>query len=67
MKLNDEQKRAVLFQENLCLRACPGSGKTRTIIAKLLRTIDEICHTPRRIACITYTHAAVNETHATAW
>ena len=41
--------------------ACPGSGKTRAIIARLLRSVDELRETPRRVACITYTNAAVYE------
>jgi DNA helicase II / ATP-dependent DNA helicase PcrA len=46
------------------LTACPGSGKTRVIISKLSRTIDEIRNTPRVVACITYTNAAVQEIEA---
>jgi DNA helicase-2/ATP-dependent DNA helicase PcrA len=46
------------------LTACPGSGKTRVIISKLSRTIDEIRDTPRAVACITYTNAAVQEIEA---
>ncbi|HCO23427.1 MAG: ATP-dependent DNA helicase [Gimesia sp.] len=61
MKLTPEQKNALKHQGNVVLEACPGSGKTRTIIAKLLRSVDNIRETPRRIACITYTNAAVYE------
>ncbi|MCK4624768.1 MAG: ATP-dependent helicase [Phycisphaerae bacterium] len=28
--------------ENLCLASCPGSGKTRTIVAKMLRCIEQV-------------------------
>lgn len=61
MKLTAEQKDAVRCDENLMLTACPGSGKTRVIISKLARVIDEIRETPRAVACITYTNAAVHE------
>jgi len=61
MKLTDEQKNAVRCDENLMLTACPGSGKTRVIISKLARTVDEVRDTPRAVACITYTNAAVHE------
>ncbi len=61
MILNDKQKRAVAYEGNICVEACAGSGKTRTIVAKLLKSIEEVRDTARRIACITYTHAAVNE------
>lgn len=61
MKLTPDQKEAVRFDGNLMLTACPGSGKTRVIISKLLRVIDDVRGTPRAVACITYTNAAVNE------
>lgn len=41
--------------------ACPGSGKTRTLVGKLLRCLSQIGDTTRRVACITYTNAAVHE------
>jgi DNA helicase-2/ATP-dependent DNA helicase PcrA len=44
--------------------ACPGSGKTRVIISKLSRAIDAVRKTPRAVACITYTNAAVHEIEA---
>ncbi|MDB5388408.1 MAG: ATP-dependent helicase [Planctomycetaceae bacterium] len=62
--LTDEQQAAVDYQDNLCLTSCPGSGKTRTIIVKLHRCIEEVRGTPRRIACITYTNAGVHEIEA---
>lgn len=61
MKLTEEQLNAVRCDENVMLNACPGSGKTRVIISKLLRTLDEVRDTPRAIACITYTNTAVHE------
>lgn len=64
MKLTDEQKDAIRYDENLMLNACPGSGKTRVIISKLSRVIDDVRETPRMVGCITYTNAAVNEIEA---
>jgi DNA helicase-2/ATP-dependent DNA helicase PcrA len=64
MMLTPEQKVAAHCNENLMLSACPGSGKTRVIISKLSRTIDEVRGTPRSVACITYTNAAVHEIEA---
>lgn len=61
MILNKKQIAAAGYSGNICVRACPGSGKTRAIIGKILNCVDEVRGTPRRIACITYTHAAVNE------
>ncbi len=59
--LTEDQQEAVNHPDSLALISCPGSGKTRTIIAKLLRCIDDVRDTPRRIACITFTVAGVEE------
>lgn len=59
-----EQKDAVRYGDDLMLTACPGSGKTRVVISKLSRAIDEVRDTPRAVACITYTNAAVYEIEA---
>ena len=64
MSLTGEQMDAVRCADNLMLTACPGSGKTRVIISKLSRTIDDVRDTPRAVACITYTNAAVHEIEA---
>ncbi|MFC1636893.1 UvrD-helicase domain-containing protein [Planctomycetota bacterium] len=61
MKLTGQQQQAIFHQGNLSLVSCPGSGKTHTIVARLLRCVDEVKDTTRRIGCITYTRAAVNE------
>lgn len=59
--LTKEQQDAVEYPETLCLTSCPGSGKTRAIIAKLQRCVEEVRGTPRKIACITFTNTGVNE------
>lgn len=59
--LTKEQQEAVEYPDTLCLTSCPGSGKTRTIIAKLQRCIEEVRGTPRKIACITFTNTGVHE------
>lgn len=61
MILTPEQRNAVNCDSNISLEACPGSGKTRVIVAKLLRCIQDVRETPRKIAAITYTNAAVYE------
>ena len=61
MKLTPDQRSAVRCDDNLMLTACPGSGKTRVIISKLIRAIEDVRGTPRAVACITYTNAAVHE------
>jgi DNA helicase-2/ATP-dependent DNA helicase PcrA len=59
--LTDEQQIAVDYPDTLALTSCPGSGKTRTIIVKLHKCIEEIRGTPRKIACITFTNSGVDE------
>ena len=61
MKLTNEQKNAVRCDDNVLITACPGSGKTRVIISKLVRAIGEVRGTPRMVGCITYTNTAVFE------
>lgn len=61
MILNAEQRAAIAHDGHLALTSCPGSGKTRTIVAKILRCIESVRDTTRRVGCITYTHAGVNE------
>ncbi len=59
--LTAQQRTAVDYSDNLLLTACPGSGKTRTLIAKLVYELEAIRQTPRAICCITYTNTAVEE------
>jgi len=59
--LTAQQKDAVECQSNLLLTACPGSGKTRTLTAKLITEIEGVRGSPKRICCITYTNSAVQE------
>jgi DNA helicase-2/ATP-dependent DNA helicase PcrA len=61
VRLSAVQREAVGHPGSLSLVSCPGSGKTRTLVAKLLATVDEVRDGTRLIACITYTNAAVNE------
>jgi DNA helicase-2/ATP-dependent DNA helicase PcrA len=61
MTLTTEQHAAVDHDGNLLLQACPGSGKTRTIIARLIREVEALRETPFAAACITYTNSAVAE------
>ena len=61
MRLTGEQRDAVVEPGHVCLVSCPGSGKTRVIVAKLLACIEKVRDTTRRIACITHTNAAADE------
>ena len=64
MKLTPQQQLALDHPGNLLLTACPGSGKTRTIVAKLVNEVESLRGTPFAVACITYTNAAVSEIDA---
>lgn len=64
VRLTDEQRDAVHCDDHVMLTACPGSGKTRVIISKLARALDEVRGTPRAVACITYTNSGVHEIEA---
>ena len=61
MRLTAEQFAAVNEGGHVCLVSCPGSGKTRVIVAKLLKCIDAVSGSTRRVACITHTNAAADE------
>ena len=61
MNLTDQQAEAVACAQSLLLTACPGSGKTRTLVEKLVTEINALRDGTRRICCITYTNTAVQE------
>ena len=61
MTMNPAQEAAVECDEHVCLVSCPGSGKTRTVVEKVLWCLRQVRDTTRRIGCITYTNAAVSE------
>lgn len=59
IELNDVQKQAVLETEGpLLLLACPGSGKTTTMIMRIGYLIEEKQVNPRRIKAITFSRAS---------
>jgi DNA helicase-2/ATP-dependent DNA helicase PcrA len=60
-KLNAEQRKAVLHNGNVVLRAGPGSGKTRTLVARAAYLLETEIPLFRGLACITYTNAAADE------
>lgn len=64
ISLTAEQRAAVAIDGHAYLSACPGSGKTRVIASKLLIQAEKCLATPRRIGCLTYTNAAVEEIEA---
>ncbi|MBD7907771.1 ATP-dependent helicase [Sporosarcina gallistercoris] len=62
IQLNDVQKQAVQTTEGpLLLLACPGSGKTTTIIMRIGYLIEELGVQPRRIKAITFSKASASD------
>ncbi|MCF6240563.1 MAG: UvrD-helicase domain-containing protein [Bacteroidales bacterium] len=61
-KLNDKQKQAVISTEKrLLVLAGAGSGKTKTLLQKIIYLIEEKNVSPANILAITFTKNAANE------
>ena len=58
-KLTPEQKYAIEINEDVLITAIPGSGKTRTLINKIIKSFDK--NDNRIIIAITFTRRAANE------
>lgn len=62
VSLNDVQKKAVLQSEGaLLLLACPGSGKTTTMIMRIGYLIEVQGVHPSRIKAVTFSRASAND------
>lgn len=59
--LNDEQRRAIEYEGDVLLVACPGSGKTRTLIYKIAAELEKIKTHREFVVALTYTHVAAEE------
>lgn len=60
--LTDEQRMFVMeSRADIVLRACPGSGKTHTAVARFLRRIGESQSMLSGIAMLSFTNVAVDE------
>src|SRR6185312_1653347 len=62
--LNDEQRDAANQAGDVIVTACPGSGKTRVLIARVIRGLTELRSSRERIAALTFTNRAADEIHA---
>jgi DNA helicase II / ATP-dependent DNA helicase PcrA len=62
-KLDDEQRAAIAEPGNVFLIACPGSGKTRTLIYKIAVELTRLTSERQFVVAITYTHRAADEIH----
>lgn len=61
ISINDEQRDAVDCDEDVVITACPGSGKTRVLIARVIRALEESSSKKRMVLAMTYTHRAADE------
>ena len=61
MKLSTEQSNAVFHEGNVFVEACPGSGKTRALTARLIRGITELSHPAHKSLAVTFTNRAAEE------
>lgn len=59
--LNEQQKKVVVSEDNLLVKACPGSGKTRTLTYKLAYENIKNVNSIKRLIAITYTNRAAEE------
>lgn len=60
-KLSKEQMAICESERNLLIKACPGSGKTRTIIYKFAYRIEKNPNNLKKLIAITYTNRAADE------
>lgn len=61
MDLNSEQRVAVEFDGNAVVTACPGSGKTRVLTARVMRAVEQLKSSRERAAALTFTNRAADE------
>ncbi|WP_455888114.1 ATP-dependent helicase [Pseudomonas rustica] len=61
LRYNDQQWAAYESRGNCIVLAGPGSGKTKTLVLKLARSLAEDVQAPRGIACITYSQECTRE------
>lgn len=59
--LSNEQASILGFSESCIIRACPGSGKTRLLTAKLLHELSTLDNASSRVIAVTFTNRAADE------
>ncbi len=60
-KLNLQQRQVCIDERNILLKACPGSGKTRTLTYKLAYLVEKYISSKKLNIAITYTNRAADE------
>jgi ATP-dependent DNA helicase UvrD/PcrA len=61
IRLNEEQKAVVARPGNVIVNACPGSGKTRVLTARVIRGLEELTSNKHRVIALTFTNRATDE------
>ena len=64
LRLNPEQQKAVDFDLDVVITACPGSGKTRVLTARVIRGVTELKSPKERVVALTFTNRAADEIQA---
>lgn len=59
--LNTEQRAALEAEGDILVIACPGSGKTRTLIHKIALELSQVSSHREFVVALTYTHVAADE------
>ncbi|MDR3625698.1 MAG: ATP-dependent helicase [Ignavibacteriaceae bacterium] len=59
--LNEHQINAIKREGNVLLIACPGSGKTRVLIYKVIYELEKLENSKQKILAITFTNRAADE------
>ncbi|WP_030016527.1 UvrD-helicase domain-containing protein [Curtobacterium sp. S6] len=60
-KLNQEQREALAAEGDVLVVACPGSGKTHTLIHKIAAELSQVTSHREFVVALTYTHIAAEE------
>jgi DNA helicase-2/ATP-dependent DNA helicase PcrA len=61
IRLNDEQRACVENPGDVVVTACPGSGKTRVLTARVLKGLSDLTTRRQRVVALTYTNRAADE------
>ena len=61
IRLNEQQKVVVAQPGNVIVTACPGSGKTRVLTARVIRGLEELTSSKHRVIALTFTNRATDE------
>lgn len=61
LHLSSEQAAILGFDKSCIVRACPGSGKTRLLTAKILNELTRLDNASKRIIAVTFTNRAADE------